>query len=67
VNDGAQDGAPDNVTVTATPPNVKPTAEAGPDQSAVTGSTILFDGSGSHDPDLDVNRRPRLTRIGTQS
>jgi len=53
VNDGQADSAPIEVVIIATLPNVAPTANAGPDQSVVTGSTVLLDGTGSFDPDGD--------------
>lgn len=53
VNDGFQNGAPDNLTVTALPPNTPPTALAGPDQSVITGSQVFLDGTQSFDPDGD--------------
>jgi hypothetical protein len=34
--------------------NTQPTADAGPDISALPGGTVLLDGSGSQDPDGDV-------------
>jgi len=53
VNDGHQDSAPDEVVVTAFPPNAPPTARAGPDQSVTTGSVVHLDGTGSFDPEAD--------------
>lgn len=42
----------DTVTITANAPNdTPPTADAGPDQSVVSGSVVTLDGSGSSDPD----------------
>lgn len=42
----------DSVVVTAAP-NRAPVANAGPDQSVATGSTVQLDGTGSYDPDAD--------------
>jgi len=53
VNDGRADSAPDEVVIIATMPNVAPTANAGPDESVVTGSMVFLDGGGSFDPDGD--------------
>lgn len=52
VNDGTVDSAP--ATTTLTTQNSKPVADAGPAQSAVVGSTITLDGSGSSDVDGDL-------------
>ena len=49
VNDGLQDSEPDTVTITTE--NSRPTADAGPDQQAARGATVVLDGSGSSDPD----------------
>jgi len=52
VSDNEADGAPDFVTVTATPPpNVPPVAVAGDDQSAGLGVAVTLDGGDSYDPD----------------
>ncbi len=51
VNDGKVDSYPDDVVVIAALPNVAPTANAGPDQSVITGSLVYLDGTGSFDPD----------------
>jgi len=51
VNDGVQDSVPDEVVINAATPNVRPNANAGPDQSAFTGITVQLDGSKSNDPD----------------
>jgi chitodextrinase len=53
VNDGQVDSSPDDVVVIAAEPNVAPTANAGPDQSVVTGTTVVLDGRWSFDPDGD--------------
>ena len=49
VNDGTTDSAPDLVTISTE--NVRPTAEAGPDQSVARNAVARLDGSGSRDPD----------------
>ena len=50
VNDGTIDSAASTVTInTATPPG-QPTANAGPNQTVVHGTTVTLDGSGSTDP-----------------
>ena len=54
VNDGTVDGAPDEVTITATTPNTAPVANAGPDRSVTTGALVALDGSGSSDADGDA-------------
>ena len=36
------------------PPNQKPVANGGPDQTAFVGRTVYFDGSGSRDPDGSI-------------
>ncbi len=53
VNDGKINSSPDDVVVIAAKPNVAPTANAGPDQSVITGSRVTLDGRGSFDPDGD--------------
>jgi len=51
VNDGTSDSAPDSVTIS--PINTPPTADAGPDQTAFVLDTVTLDGSGSGDVDGD--------------
>ena len=55
VNDGQVDSELDTVAITATPSNVPPNADAGPDQYALVDArvdtTVVLDGSTSHDPD----------------
>ena len=51
VNDGTADSAPDTVTISTL--NSKPTAHAGPDQSATVGAVVTLDGTGSLDVDGD--------------
>ncbi len=51
VNDGVQNSAPSNVTVTTQ--NSAPVANAGPAQKVAAGATVQLDGSGSTDVDGD--------------
>ncbi|MER2556000.1 MAG: PKD domain-containing protein [Candidatus Competibacter denitrificans] len=51
VNDGTVDSAPDTVTVSTE--NVRPTADAGPDQAIARNALVHLDGSASRDPDGD--------------
>ncbi|GEM_PF-382678 len=51
VNDGKVDSLADSVTITVNLPNNVPLANAGLDFTAQVGQTIMFDGSGSRDPD----------------
>jgi len=44
----------DTVIITAGTPNAAPTANAGPDQNAVTSQPVTLDGSGSSDPNGDT-------------
>ena len=53
VHDGQADSAPDEVVITAAPPNNPPVAHTGPDQNVATGSLVTLGGSGSSDPDGD--------------
>ncbi len=50
VDDGLAASAPDTVTVTAMI-NDPPVANAGPDQRTLADTTVVFNGSGSSDPD----------------
>ncbi|MBI3610267.1 MAG: Ig-like domain-containing protein, partial [Nitrospirae bacterium] len=54
VNDGLADSPPDEVIITAYHPNTPPTANAGPDQNVLTGTTVQLNGTGSIDPEGDV-------------
>lgn len=49
--DGSLDSAPATVTITVTPVNDPPVANAGPDKSVKNGTTTTFNGSGSTDVD----------------
>ena len=53
VNDGSASSGADTVVVNAATANSAPTANAGSDQSVVTGSQVSLDGSGSSDADGD--------------
>jgi serine protease len=53
VNDGRANSAPATVQVTVTSSNKAPVANAGADQSGVTGTLVQLDGRASSDPDRD--------------
>lgn len=53
VNDGTVSSAPATVTITTTPGNTAPVANAGPDQTVQLGATVTLNGSGSSDVDGD--------------
>ncbi len=54
VNDGQVNSAPDMVTITVTPGNSAPTANAGASQNVSAGATVQLDGSKSTDVDGDA-------------
>lgn len=54
VNDGKADSSPVTFTVTATRINNAPTAKAGDDITAVNGTEVVLNGTGSGDPDGDL-------------
>jgi len=51
VNDGQVDSQPDSVIVAAAAANLRPVANAGPDQTVSVGQTVTLDGRASSDPD----------------
>ncbi|GEM_PF-1042995 len=51
VNDGQVNSPADNVLINANTPNTVPVADAGLDQSVLTGDLVTLDGSGSSDAD----------------
>jgi len=54
VNDGELDSEEDRVTVTASEANAAPTANAGSDINAMTGTVVTLDGSASTDANGDL-------------
>lgn len=53
VNDGQGGSNSDSITVTVTPSNYPPSANAGPDQGALFSASVQLNGSASSDPDGD--------------
>jgi len=53
VSDGKGGTDTDDVTITVTPSNYPPNANAGPDQGAMFGASVMLNGTGSTDPDND--------------
>jgi hypothetical protein len=51
VNDGVVSSTPSRVTITTTPGNTAPVANAGPDQTVQLGALVTLNGSGSSDVD----------------
>jgi hypothetical protein len=51
VNDGTVNSTPATVTITTTPGNTAPVANAGPDQTVQLGAMVTLNGSGSSDVD----------------
>jgi PKD repeat protein len=55
VTDGSGNSDTDTITITVVSSNEAPVADAGVNQTAVVGSTVTFDGSGSSDDVGEVN------------
>jgi hypothetical protein len=51
VNDGTANSAPDTVVIQAGGGNLRPTADAGPNQTVDVAQTVTLNGSGSSDPE----------------
>ena len=54
VNDGTVNSTPDTVTIAAAMGNTAPVANAGPDQTVAINTTVILDGSASHDVDRNA-------------
>ena len=54
VNDGKEDSDADRVTIKVSLVNLRPLAEAGPDQISSVNQKVTLDGSGSSDPEGDA-------------
>ena len=54
VTAGSDTSLPDTVIVSASKPNVPPTADAGPDQNVIAGVLVHLDGTASSDPNGDT-------------
>ena len=54
VNDGTVNSTPDTVMVAAATGNTAPVANAGPDQAVAVNSSVILDGSASHDADKNA-------------
>ena len=55
-NDGTKDSNVATVSITVSPVNSPPVADAGPNENVETGSRVTLDGSNSFDPDGDLIR-----------
>ena len=65
VNDSFNESTEDQVVITITaPPNTVPTANAGMDQNAVSGSLVTLDGSGSSDAESGQSLMYEWTQVG---